>query len=381
MKFKNYFGFLFFLVLFSLILTFNVSALGITPSKEVIIFSSGLEGTYSYMVQNTGKNKVAVDLYIRGDLKDYFELSEKSLILNSGEKKTFSMKMKLPQTIEKPGLHQQRIGALESMSNMDVEGGVGVGSRVGVESIFDVRVPFPGKYAELKIKTVDVALGEPVKFYVTALNYGLDKLNEVTIKINIYNSENKKVQELTSEKFSLEQSGSKEVLLQLDTKDINAGIYTAKVAVEYDGGGKVEDSIGFKVGELVAKVKKVNYEKITKDSVAKLNIELESQWNSKIENAYLQLDVYSGSGEKIGTQKSESFILNPWTTTTINMLWDTSGVAPGTYDAKLILNYAGKASEYPFKIKIGSGSTIIWIIAGLAVAVLLYFILRKKKER
>src|SRR3989344_403747 len=280
------------------------------------------------MVQNTGKNKVAVDLYIRGDLKDYFELSEKSLILNSGEKKTFSMKMKLPQTIEKPGLHQQRIGALESMSNMDVEGGVGVGSRVGVESIFDVRVPFPGKYAELKIKTVDVALGEPVKFYVTALNYGLDKLNEVTIKINIYNSENKKVQELTSEKFSLEQSGSKEVLLQLDTKDINAGIYTAKV-----------------------------------------------------ENAYLQLDVYSGSGEKIGTQKSESFILNPWTTTTINMLWDTSGVAPGTYDAKLILNYAGKASEYPFKIKIGSGSTIIWIIAGLAVAVLLYFILRKKKER
>jgi len=142
-----------------------------------------------------------------------------------------------------------------------------------------------------------------------------------------------------------------------------------------------EDSIGFKVGELVAKVKKVNYEKITKDSVAKLNIELESQWNSKIENAYLQLDVYSGSGEKIGTQKSESFILNPWTTTTINMLWDTSGVAPGTYDAKLILNYAGKASEYPFKIKIGSGSTIIWIIAGLAVAVLLYFILRKKKER
>ncbi|MEM5808209.1 MAG: hypothetical protein QW818_03700, partial [Candidatus Aenigmatarchaeota archaeon] len=163
--------FAFILFLISLLLVQNVYAIGISPASMFINFEPNLKKTITYMVINNQNKEIQVNMYVTGELKDYIKLTKTTDILKAGEVKSFTFEISLPDKLDKPGDHEARIGAIESIPATAGEGAT-VAARTAVESIFIVRVPYPGKYIQVKLDAKDVNLGQIATFILAISNLG-----------------------------------------------------------------------------------------------------------------------------------------------------------------------------------------------------------------
>ena len=92
----------------------GVFAIGISPARITMDFEPGLSKTIEYIVFNNENKVLYVEMYKKGDLSQYITLHQISASLQPGEAKTFTFDLKLPQEISTPGVHDNRIGAIES---------------------------------------------------------------------------------------------------------------------------------------------------------------------------------------------------------------------------------------------------------------------------
>jgi hypothetical protein len=68
-----------------LVFTLNVSAIGITPARTTMDFSSNYQKNVSFSVVNSEKKDMSVVFYVRGDLKDYVKLNTEYAEFKSNE--------------------------------------------------------------------------------------------------------------------------------------------------------------------------------------------------------------------------------------------------------------------------------------------------------
>ncbi len=362
MKTKN----ILLLIFVSLILVLtlqNVSSIGITPGRTTINFESGLQKDVSFSIINSEHKDMSVVFAVRGDLADYVTLTQTySEFTKDDDSKQFTYTVNLPQKIEKPGLYTLEIAAMEAPKDIK-EKGTFVGATVSVVTQLYIYVPYPDKYLDAEINTVES--GGKTVFLIPVTNRGELDIVSASAIIDIYDGTETKIATIDTDTQGVKSLERKELKATWDA-NVNPGRYKAIVTVRYDE--KVTTVLKeFNVGEMYLDVLQVNINDFNLGEIAKFDALVENKWSSDLKDAYLNIIVYNVEGEVMADFKSPTYNINGLSKSDMIAYWDTAGVHTGTYDGKLILKYGEKSTEKNIQLKITDNSIEVVGLTGHVV--------------
>ncbi|MGK0209146.1 MAG: hypothetical protein ACI83O_000412 [Patescibacteria group bacterium] len=209
-----------------------VLALGVTPARTTIDFEPNYKAQGSFKVIRSVDGEQTLTLTKQGELANSIQLSTSTIEFSEGQlEQRITYDIQLPFNLA-PGLHIGEIAISEGNS-----GGANQASAVGgtltvITQIY-VYVPFPGKYIAADIEVNQQSQSQNIQFVVPVISIGQVELDQVYATIEIYNSNNRKIETLTTNTFSI-SSGAKADLVSNWETQVNSGEYTAKATVIFD---------------------------------------------------------------------------------------------------------------------------------------------------
>ena len=318
---------LFFVIL--LISLSCVSAIRISPAKIEGNFKSNMEFNITFIVDSNLNREL--ELYVKGDLAEYVELSENS-VFKQGE---VIAAIRLPEKIEPPGPKRTYIGARE-LIDKEISGALG--TSVAIESVVLIHVPYPGKYLESKLRAHNVNVNEPVLFELGVTSRGKEDVI-MEPRIEIYSEHDELLETLDFKERLLESQERIELVKTLNTTDYGAGEYYGLSKIDYEL-KTTESRADFKIGELSINI--INYTKqIVSGGIREFQLEIESEWNDKIDGAYAKIIILNNSKPMLEFRTSPTD-LRPWEKATIKGYVDATNIPPGIYDAEATVIYYGR---------------------------------------
>jgi len=380
------------IVLLSLILLSPaVSAVGIGPGKATIDFEPGLNISLGFYVRSTMTTDMPVKVFIENcalegyNISQYFQPSISEVVLAPGEVRRFDVRVSLPQKIERPGTYTCILTAMEAPENAaDTGEGTGIGAYTGVGAMIYVRVPYPGRYLDIWFGVQNVNISDPVRFKIDLANRGLENVT-ASGNIKVTDDLGRNLATLsTNEKF-IESQQSDYLQAVWDTTGIPPGRYRAFATVEYGGEKPATAGTDFKIGDILVRIINITYpDEINPDDIVRFEITLDSYWNEKIENIYVDMKAYK-DGELVRDSRSETFEIDAWQSKKSAIFLDTDGFKEGEYTANFTVNYNGRTSEdsISFDVKQPQNPFIIWLIVAavaLAIAVVAIVIVKRRKK-
>lgn len=367
--------------IFSLLILTIISAqlisaggVGISPAYYKEFFEPGLTKTFSFRSFNIDPTK-GINTYVRGDLAEYVNLST-DYILGSG---SFTATITLPNKIDKPGTHTILIGAIEATEDIDVT----VGGIAAIQGRIDILVPYPGKYAESTFTISNINEGEDAKYEIISENLGTQIL-KVNSKIEIF--KNNMTEKILTEVFKESTLDPKETLTiqgALDTKNLPPGEYQAVATIDW--GEKDIINKTFRVGEFLVEIIDYDYQ-FEQDKINPFRIEIQNKWNTQIDQVFADVSI-TDEGILVGSFKTVSVGTRPWEVKNIIGYFDTTGLEPKRYTAKILISYGDKTTSKLVAIYINPSpkaayikyTIIASIIAIIIIAAFIYLILRIRK--
>ncbi len=328
----------------------NAAAIGLTPGRTTIDFEPNMEKTVTFTIINNEHKNFNALVYAEGDLKDYVALGKNIVEFKETDNtKEFSYAVKLPDKIDKPGDHWAKIIVMEMPPGTEAEKleGQFVIATTAVVHQLRVKVPYPGKYADLDMVVQEAEPGQTATFFVKLYNLGTEDIYKAFATIDILGPTNEKIAMLESDEIALESKKGGELIIPWKA-DVNPGTYHAVATVNYDGKiGTVEKNFG--IGALRIEVVDVQVRNFVLGGIAKFEINVENKWNQKVDGVYAEVVMSDQKGDTVASFKSASVDVDALQRSTLYAYWDTQGIEKGAYEAKLVLHYAGKTSEKVMK--------------------------------
>ena len=306
-----------------------------------------------------------VVLRIEGELSQYIALHQLLIDFNAEDsEKEFTYDYKLPEKLEKPGSYQTQIIAQELPKEAEKEGTF-IGATPAVATQLIVKVPYPGKYAEIRLDISESRVNETTTFIIPILNFGTESIQSAQAVIEILGPTNERIALIETDEKSIAAKETKELIAKWKA-NVNPGSYHAIATLKYDG-KLARAERNFNVGNLFIDILNINIKNFQLGGVAKFEILAENKWNTKIDNVYAQFSVMDENNNEIGSFKSTSSDIEAFSKSTLIAYWDTAGIKSGFYNTKLTLNYAGKSTEKLIKTEITMNS-IKMNLLGQAIA-------------
>ncbi len=354
----------------------TVSAIGISPSRIDVNFEPGFYKTYQFYVR--AGNYGNIKIYSECDLSEYIMPSINEITLSPGELRYFNVIIELPEEIDVPGTHRCSVVAEE----VPVGPSSGVVAYSAVETPIIIRVPYPHKYLESTLHVSNVEMSQPVNFTVSLLSRGLENVMADSV-IRVTDVEDVNLATLYTERILVESLGHGSLSAVWDTTGVPPGRYYASSTVEYGGEEPSLSHKAFKIGDMLIKIVNVTYpEEIHPDDIVKFEVEVDSYWNSEINDVYLTLG-YVNEGTVITSSTSETFDMESWGNKKVSIFWDTNNLDIGEYNIIITAYYSDRSTEKSINVEIRESViflldlTIIAILIAVMVAVL--YILRRKR--
>ncbi len=366
----------YFLILIAVfLLSVNVYALGISPSKIELDFQPNLKQEFEFLALNSLNVSFPVEVFISGELEQYTNFEKQNVVLEPYENRAFKFTLELPDEFDEPGNHTADLVVLQKELIQTEGGDYTIGAVVSVRSPMIVFVPFDGPFVDVIFESRNVEIGKEVPFLITFNNLGTEPIDQINGEVIIFDSKEESVGSLTL-KESLNLNEEKQITLLWDSGDNTAGIYSAILKIDYSGGSS-EEKAEFKLGSYFVDI--LEYQKeIEKGKINKYESIILSTWNDPLQSVYAQLDI--NYLDELQVFKSESFALEGWENKTVTMFVDGTSMEKGTYPAKLSVFYGNTSTSINFDIEVITNRVIIYTVAGIIVfvAVLLFILLRKK---
>src|SRR3989338_2672719 len=351
------------LILFMLLALPRLSqaALGVSPGKIEINFEPNLEASYTFQAIGDDPS-VELEIFTRGELGKYVTFDKKSLAGGG----VFTAALKLPEKIDKPGVHEIMIVVREK-----VDEETGIGTAVAIQAPIYIHVPYPGKYAEVALSSHNVNAGEPVNLYLTIISRGKDDII-INPEIEIF-SENESVEKFSLEQSSVKSQQSTTLKKVLNTTSYKPGLYTALALVSYEA-GSAKTASEFKIGTLFVSI--INYTgRINIGGISKFQVWIESNWNSRIDSIYANILITKKENSIVlAGFKTPYTTLEQWGTGMLEGFFDAGNFTAGNYNANITLFYAGNSSSSIASIEFASKESRLMIIVIIAAAVVIALI-------
>src|SRR3989338_254566 len=210
----------FVLILFFVLFINMANAIRISPDSIRIEFEPNFEKSYTFHTE-TAEN---VGVAIEGDLAKYVSV-EKDNIAKDG---TFVIKVKFPAEIETPGKNLVYVGVTEGG-----KGGAMVSGIASIRTPIDIRVPYPGIYAEIGFNAHDLNINETANFAVRIHNLGKLSITNAKAVIDIFDVNERLVEKLFSEEKVVLPKALESLEAFFDASKHTAGAYKAIAHVTY----------------------------------------------------------------------------------------------------------------------------------------------------
>ena len=268
------------LIIFGIIVLFNSNlvsaALGLTPAIIRVDFKPYDKFLINFNVVGAEPTQ-KLEVYTSGDLAEYVKF-DKNKLLGS---EAFTAYIDFPREITKPGQHviYLRVREVNEVSS-------GIGTRIEIGAALVVKVPYPGRYAEIKSFYVNnTNAGESVIFYSQIENLGVENLI-IRPNIEVY-SNNKLI-----DNFTLENRLVNHTTTEIFTKKVESGykpgVYNA--TINFDYGKIINQKTYFFVGSLFIDIINCT-SKFIKGRISEFIIEIESKLNNDVRNVYAEINV------------------------------------------------------------------------------------------
>jgi len=349
------------------------AALGLTPALAEVNYEPGLNFSVGFSVVGADADQ-RIKVYADGDFNDSVTFDKTEIKGREG----FTANIILPDSAPKPGKNRLYIRVSEIKDENS-----GLGYRLDVGALIAIYVPYPGKYAEITAFSAnDVNEAEPLNFFLEVSNSGKEDLF-VSADVEL-SSENQSTRSVSLGSRYMASQTKEKFEKSFDTNGMQPGIYNAKAIVKYDiNSTSAEKEV--KIGTMFVRINNWSSE-VEVGKIDKFQIEIESLWNSKIENINAGVNVTQGSNF-IGYFRTPSVSLNAWKKDVLEGFFDAEKVKPGVYNANITLFYGNKTSDKVVSFSVVKKSSVPWIlIIGIAVAVLIigivvYIYVKKKKSK
>ncbi|MCA9485292.1 MAG: hypothetical protein KC506_00430 [Nanoarchaeota archaeon] len=354
-----------FLCVVFLVPNVTSSSYGVSPAIYDVDFEPGLEREFNFKFYRDDPS-VNLEIYSREELTEFVEFTP--AVLENGEQDVVVM-LRLPQELDRPGAHRLLIGARPVIS--PGEGGVGIVA--SVNGVINVRVPYPGQYAETRLTVDNANVNEEIRYKLVIFSRGSESIT-ASAEIEVFDLDGEIIKKFSVGTFDIAGVSSREIRAKLDPSGIVAGNYKAKATVVYQGGPSATSEIPFRIGELNVDI--VNYtNKVEKGSINPFYVDIKSGWNNKIENVYVEVS----SEDSDVSLVTPSVSLKPWDTTRMNGYLDLKGLKAEEDTVKLnvVVHYGDRTTEESIEViledsKFNINFTLITIVAGI-IAVLSFF--------
>jgi hypothetical protein len=372
--------FVFFLsLLFLLLSSLLVCAIGISPADVYIDFVPNQEFIIDYSITSYRP----FTFYVEGPFSEFTTIDT---ISKSDSQGIYRLHLTLPDDYKTPGKHRMYVAGRETPL-----GGT-VGAVAVIRGFIEIDVPFPGYYADMDISVVDVNEDQPVYISITAHNRGKLNISNARLQLRIL-ADDTTVKSLDSETVAIDTNRDYTFSYSVPARELKPGSYKAYAVLSYEG-GLAEKSANFRVGTFDVAI--VNYtDKMLVDYVNPFDITVESRWNNPISTVYMDLSIVNNS-KVLSTSKTPPFDLPPWQKQTSSFYWNTAGIPVGEYDLDIVIHYEQQVKNEKRKVfiveslpaeveapSIPMSTVLLLIIALIIVAFNIYFIVtgrRKQKE-
>jgi hypothetical protein len=336
---------------------------GITPVYFKEFFEPGLTKTYSFHSFATDSPN-GIDLYIKGDLAEYVNLSTTHLP-GSGD---FEVTISLPNEIEKPGTHKILVGAVEARKADEST----VGGIAAIQGRIDILVPFPGKYTESTFRLSNINQGEEAPYELEVNNLGKESLKVNTI-IEVFkiDSEDILVKKILPETL-MEPKETMSSVGTLDTRDLPPGEYIAFATIDWEEKKTIINQT-FRIGEFLVDIIDYDYE-FERGKINPFRIEVENKWNTKIDEVFATVSI-TDTGDAVASFKTVTIDTNPWEIKNITGYFDTSDLESKRYTAKIVLSFGGATTSKLVAIYIKDPARKNYIVYIIAAAIIILMII------
>lgn len=392
------------LVIFALLIFLigSVSALGVTPARTTIDFEPGLKRTVDFSIINSEHKDATLIISPQGDLNASISLKENSVTMSSTEEsKQLSYEVNLPNELS-PGLHVAEIVILQLPEKSETSEAY-IGAALAVVTQLYVYVPYPGKYAEAALNIVNAGQGEDAVFIIPVVNRGEFDLVSVKANIDIYNKLNEKITSFDTATISVRSKEKKELVSKWRA-DVPIGTYRAVVTLTYDG-ETINLEKQFNIGNKELELQQLEVNNFRLGDIAKLEMLVENKWSEQISGAHVQTQIYNEKEELVADFSSANYDIPALSKKLMVSYWDTAGVKPETYSAKVFLKYADISTQKNLQLKvsedrievIGLGyvvssegtskndNLVLVLIVGIVILILMnlfwFLLLRKRLKR
>lgn len=354
------------LVIFLLLMPL-VNALGVTPGRTTLNFEPNLEREVKFTILNNEHKNLRLAIYTRGDLADYIEISAGEIELKAEEgSKELSYRIKLPEKIEEPGLHEAEIVIREITAEQ--KGEISIGAMQAVITQLHVYVPYPGKYIVAKLDIIGGKIDKKVRFFVPLINFGEEDVKSAKAEIIIMDMYEKVINKVETDEQSVPGKGRAELSAEMDPSPLLPGIYRIIARVAYDGLTTTAENT-FYIKDFLLIPLDISVRDFTLGEIARFNILVENIGNINIKDAYSLMILDAKDGRNIANLKSVPTDFKPLEKKEIVSYWDTKDVKADEYEGKLILRYEDKTDERGIRTIVGKNSIQTEIIGVTGYAV------------
>jgi len=345
------------------------SSLGLSPALVEVNFKPGLNFSVTYNVLALPSQKLTT--HALGDFNDSVTFDKQELF--GGQQ--FTANIKLPSEALKVGKNRLFVGVGEFI---DEEEGEGIGTRLEVNSLILIHVPYPGKYAEITSFSVkNVNKGEPLNVILEVINRGKENLS-VHSYIDVYSGD-KKIDTLELGTKPLETEQLRKFKGTFQTNNYAFGNYKLVAIADYGGQATSEKEV--KIGEMFVNI--TNYTRsFESGKINKFLIEVESLWNSKIDNLFAEVRV-TKEDIALDVLKTPSLSLDPWKKVNLEGYLNAENSEIGEYKAEITLFYGNETTTQIVSLNATGRNLVMYAIIGviLIIAVLiLFFVLRRMRN-
>lgn len=353
-------GIILCLVFFSFLSFVLGSFSGVAPSSYNIDFKPNLRQEFIFTF--IFEKGVDSEIYVTGDFKEHVKILKEEKELRNGRKRVY-VELNLPTEADKPGLNIIRVGAIEKPTDHS-----GISISADVSGLIRVRVPYPGKYAELNLKTSNANAGEKVPYELTVYSRGKESIF-ITPKLEIKNIDGL-FEIISLEKRTVNSNNNTVYKGFIETKDYKPGDYNLTAIVDYEGKQEAKTTALFRLGEL--NVRLVNYTReINAGKINRFNIEIESLWNNEIKEVYGTMTVIGYPDIYLQTP---TISLTPWRKTQIVGFIDATEIKANVVHAEITLFFDGESKTEIIEINIIhpiNWTLILLITGGIIIALLI----------
>lgn len=334
--------FLFFLLL---LLPFS-SGLKISGEKVkyVLDFEPNLSIENDFFVTNaegyTSNYEFEVRRISGADLREYFTVTPARMEnVPDGDSRPFKVNLDLPKFIDTPGESE----AWVKVNVVPIEGTSGIAAFPSLVIRYIVFVLYPNKYVEWGFGIPNMNVNESKDIEINLNNLGVPEIYTIKGNVTIINAQGDVIKKINSfNAVNLKSRETKKLSSEFSSFGLPSGNYKAFATLNWDDNSSSRE-IDFKIGRKDVKVHNFT-RKFEIDSINKMYIDVESNWNSEIKNLYADISVFD-DGQVRKKFKSLNSDLKAFEAKKIEAYFDTNELEKKEYNVLVELKYENEASS------------------------------------